>query len=282
MLRHLNVLRLFLLVSYMLTTLAASAQTPEIGLQLYSFRHQFAKDVPGTLAKVRDIGIREIEGGGSYNMEPAAYKQLLQQNGLQMVSYGASFEELEKDPQGVADRAKFYGARYVVCFWVPHQGNVFTKADADKGVKVFNDAGKVLLQNGLQFAYHAHGYEFQPFEDATFFEYMVKGMDPKFANFQMDVFWFHHSGQNPVQWLNKLPKRFVSLHLKDRRHGTEGNQLGHADVETNVVLGTGDVDIAGIMKAARKAGIKHYFIEDESSRAEVQVPLSLAYLKGLK
>jgi hypothetical protein len=36
------------------------------------------------------------------------------------------------------------------------------------------------------------------------------------------------------------------------------------------------------MAAAKKAGIKHYFIEDESSRSETQVPLSIAYLKSLK
>jgi len=36
------------------------------------------------------------------------------------------------------------------------------------------------------------------------------------------------------------------------------------------------------MKVAKKAGVKHFFIEDESSRSETQVPLSLAYLRGLK
>lgn len=72
------------------------------------------------------------------------------------------------------------------------------------------------------------------------------------------------------------------MHLKDRAHGTQGNQNGQADVESNVVLGTGDVDIAAIMKQAKKAGVKHYFIEDESSRSVTQIPQSLAYLKGLE
>lgn len=257
------------------------AQRPEIGLELYSFRHLFKTDVPGTLQKIRDMGFKEIEGGGSYNLEPAAYKKLLEQNGLDLVSYGAGFEALEQDPQKIANMAKFYGARYVVTFWVPHKGKEFTLADAQRAVTVFNKAGKVLKENGLSFAYHPHGYEFQPHEGGTFFDYLVKNMDPRYANFQMDVFWFHHSGQDPVAWLKKMPKRFVSLHLKDRQHGTQNNLTAEADVETNVTLGTGDVNIKGIMDAAWKAGIRHYFIEDESSRAETQVPLSVAYLKGL-
>jgi sugar phosphate isomerase/epimerase len=72
------------------------------------------------------------------------------------------------------------------------------------------------------------------------------------------------------------------MHLKDRKPGTPGNQDGEADVETNVVLGDGDVGIADIMRASKKAGVKHYFIEDESSRSVTQVPKSLAYLRSLK
>ena len=72
------------------------------------------------------------------------------------------------------------------------------------------------------------------------------------------------------------------MHLKDRRPGTEGNQNGRADDETNVVLGQGDVNIAAVMKEAKKIGIKHYFIEDESPIPEQQIPQSLAYLHQLK
>ena len=57
---------------------------------------------------------------------------------------------------------------------------------------------------------------------------------------------------------------------------------GHVDVEVNVVLGTGDVNIEAIVKAGVNAGIKHYFIEDESSRQLEQVPESVKYLKTIK
>jgi sugar phosphate isomerase/epimerase len=147
---------------------------------------------------------------------------------------------------------------------------------------VFNKAGKVMKEKGIQFVYHAHGYEFQPYENGTFFDYMLRNMNPEYANIQMDVFWFKNSGQDPAAWLLKYPKRFLTLHLKDRQQGTPNNVTAKADVETNVVLGTGDVDIAAVMRAAKKIGIKYAFIEDESSRSLEQVPLSLAYLKTLK
>ena len=254
----------------------------EIGLQLYSLRNQFKTDVPGTLAKIKSWNIHEIEGGGTYGLPMDEYKKLLVQNNLKMVSVGADFNQLAKDPQVAIDEAKAFGAKYVMCAWVPHQGTDFTIQDIQKAVEVFNAAGKVMHENGISFCYHPHGYEFRPYEDGTLFDYLVKHTNPLYVNFEMDVFWVKHPGQDPVALLEKYPTRFLMMHLKDRKPGTEGNQNGTAPDETNVVLGQGDVGIAAIMKAAGKIGIKYYFIEDESPRSVEQIPQSLAYLKQLK
>lgn len=257
-------------------------QAQEIGLQLYSLRNQFKTDVPGTLAKIKSWDIKEIEGGGTYGIPMDEYKKLLAQNNLKMISVGADFDQLSKDPLPAINEAKAFGAKYIVCFWIPHNGDAFTLSDMKKAVDVFNKAGKIIAENGMSLCYHPHGYEFRPYESGTLFDFLVKNTDPKYLNFEMDVFWVKHPGQDPVALLQKYPQRFVLMHLKDRQPGTEGNQTGEADVETNVVLGQGDVNIAAVMEEAKKIGIKHYFIEDESSRSAEQIPLSLDYLHKLK
>jgi sugar phosphate isomerase/epimerase len=259
-----------------------SLTAQEIGLQLYSLRNEFKQDVPGTLARIKEWNIKEIEGGGTYGLPVDEYKKLLSQNKLKMVSYGADFKELEENPKGVIDKAKAFGASYVMCAWVPHKEGEFTMEDVNKAITVFNDAGKLMYENGIKFCYHPHGYEFRPYEDGTQFDYLLKNTDPRYVNFEMDVFWVKHPGQDPVALLKKYPNRFLMLHLKDRAMGTVGNQDGRAPDETNVVLGKGDVGIEAIMKEAKKIGIKHYFIEDESPRAVEQIPKSLQYLKSLK
>ena len=254
---------------------------PEIGLELYSFRNQLPKDVPGMLQKISQMGIRELEGGSTYGMSLDSFKMLLAKNNLKMVSIAADYKELQNNPQDVVERAKSYGAKYVVCFWLPHTEE-FTFDNAKEAVTVFNNAGKVLKDNGISLCYHPHGYEFGAYENGTLFDYLVKNFNPEYANFEMDVFWIKHPGQDPVALLKKYPGRFPLMHLKDRKPGTPGNGKGRADVESNVVLGTGDVGIAEIMRQAPKSGVKHYFIEDESSRSEQQVPQSLAFLKTIK
>ncbi len=269
------------LLFFSLLSLGLSAQTT-IGLELYSFRNQIPKDVPGMLATISKMGIKEIEGGGSYGLPMNEYKQLLDKNNLKMVGIAADFGKLQTDLPAIINEAKALGASYVVCFWIPHNGDEFTIDDVKKAIAVFNTAGKTLKENGLSLCYHPHGYEFRPYEGGTLFDHLINNLDPKYANLEMDVFWIKHPGQDPVALLKKYPNRFLLMHLKDRKPGTEGNQFGRADVETNVVLGAGDVGIAEIMKIAKKQGVKHFFIEDESSRSLEQVPQSLAFLKSLK
>lgn len=270
------------LLSFLLLSTAVLAQrAAPVGLQLYSFRHQFAKDVPGTMAMVRQFGFREVEVAGTYGLSLADFRKLLDKNGLKAISTGASFADLDTNVAKVVREAQVLGARYVTCAWIPHNGDAFTVQDADRAIEVFNTAGALLADNGIALCYHTHGYEFQTHQDGTFFDYLAENLDPKLVNFEMDVYWVKSPGYDPVALLQKYPKRFPLMHLKDRKPGTPDSMNGHADVESNVVLGQGDVGIATVMKQARKSGVKHYFIEDESSRSVEQMAPSLAFLNQL-
>jgi sugar phosphate isomerase/epimerase len=280
-----NLRRCFLLLAFAFIIPLHQMLAQEIGLQMGSMRAMFKEGVPATLARIKELGVTELEGGAR-GVDRETFKKLLKENGLKIVAVGGSFDRLQnKDSlQKVIDNAKDLGAQYVVCYWIPHDGDNFTYADMKKGVEVFNEAGKTLKENGLTLTYHPHGYEFRDYKEGkgTLFEYMMDNTKPEYVSFQMDVFWIKNPGQDPVALLKKYPTRWKSLHLKDRRIGTPNNPNGRQDVETNVVLGTGDVGIAEIMKTAKQIGIKHYFIEDESSRALEQVPQSIAYLRSLK
>lgn len=271
---------LSLLFTVSLATAQAQPKAP-VGLQLYTFRNEFAKDVPGTIAKIREMGFKEIEGGNTHGLSTADFRKLLDQNDMKLISMGAQFADLEANVPQVIAKAKALGAKYVVCSWIPHEDDNFTFNDAQRAAETFNTAGRLLKTNGLSLCYHTHGYEFRPHEQGTLFDYLVNELDPRYCNFEMDVFWVKHPGQDPVAFLQKYGKRVILMHLKDRKPGTPGNNNGRADVETNVPLGQGDIGIAEIMKQAKKSGVKHFFIEDESSRSMQQVPQSLTFLRTI-
>ncbi len=237
---------------------AASIGNAAIGLQLYSLRNQLAKNVPGTLDEIKSWGVTNVELAGTYNLTPTQFKAQLDLRGLNAFSGHFPYERLRDDPAGVAQDAKILGLKYVGCAWIPHN-DPFDEKTCREAIAVFNHAGQVLAQHGLTFFYHAHGYEFQPYGKGTLFDLLMTGTNPKFVNFQMDVFWIVHPGQDPVKLLKKYGRRWQLMHLKGMRDSTPTGLLtGHSDVTNDVAVGTGKIDYVPIVKAAKKTGVKWY------------------------
>ncbi|PWK16863.1 sugar phosphate isomerase/epimerase [Arcicella aurantiaca] len=251
------------------------------GVQAYTFRKHFPNSVEGTLDKIQKMGITEIETSGAKGISDEDYKKLCTARGISVPSIGAGYDQLEQTSQDIVTKAKIFGAKYVMCAWVPHKGDEFTLEDAKKAVEVFNKAGKFLKENGLTFCYHPHGYEFRPYEDGTLLDYIFKNTNPEYVSFEMDVLWVLHGGGSPVKLLEKYGNRWKLMHVKDLKKGVVGDFSGHTPAENDVVLGTGQADWKNIFKLSKKLGIKHYFIEDESEHEMENVPLSIDYLKKL-
>lgn len=267
-----------------LSLYAFAVRAQEIGIIMGTARHIMQEDVEQGLIRLKELGIRHIEGAGSRTMSREEYKKLLDKHGFDVVASGVNFERLEHPDsiKTIINNMKFYQAEYAVCYWIPHKGDDFTFADMEKGVAVFNKAGKQFAEAGISLLYHPHGYEFRPYEGpGTMFDYMMEKTDPRYINFEMDVFWIRNPGQNPAALLRKYPGRFPLTHLKDRLPGSIDNLNGRQDPQRNIVLGSGDVNIAEVMKAARETGVKYHLIEDESARAAVQLPMHLQYLRSL-
>jgi sugar phosphate isomerase/epimerase len=255
--------------------------TAPLGIQTYTFRRSIGNDPAKVLDTIKMLGFTEVEGGGG-RIAPEDFKKLCDERGISIPSTGADYGQLVRAPDSVVMRAKALGANYVMCAWIPHENGVLTFENARKAVDDFNKAGKFLKDNGLILCYHAHGYEFQPYQDGTLLDYIVTNTNPEYVSFEMDIFWIQFGGGDPVALLKKYGDRWKLMHLKDMRKGIKKDLTGGTSTENDVAFGTGQMDIPNILKEAKKAGIKHYFIEDESSNILEQLPVSVAYLKSLK
>jgi sugar phosphate isomerase/epimerase len=252
-----------------------------VGLQLWSLRGVLDKDVPAGLEYARQFGFVEVELAGTYGLSPSEFRVQLDRHGLKAVSGHWPFEAFEKTPETVAREAEELGVSYAGCAWLADQGP-FDEALCRRAAKVFNQAGQVLASHHIQFFYHNHGYEFVPYGDGTLFDLLMKETRPDLVGHEMDVFWTVHAGQDPVALLQKYPGRWRLFHIKDMKKGVRtGNLTGSEDETNDVVVGTGQIDIAKTLRAAQQAGVKHFFLEDESPSAIQQIPQSHRFLESL-
>ncbi len=252
-----------------------------IGLQLYSLRADFTNSVPGTLKKVQSYGIRNVELAGTYALAPDQFLAMLSAHGLKAVSGHFPYERFRDDAEAVARDAKALGLQYAGCAWIAHKDD-FDEEECRAAARVFNRAGELLAQQGIRFFYHTHGYEFQPHGQGTLFDLLMSETKPDLVRYEMDVFWIVHPGQDPVRLLDKYGKRFELMHVKDMKKGVKGDLTGKSDVTNDVPVGTGQMDWPAILAAAKRAGVKWYFIEDESPTAAEQIPQSLKFLEQVK
>ncbi|CAN5905856.1 sugar phosphate isomerase/epimerase [soil metagenome] len=250
------------------------------GVVSYTYRDSFKTDVPGTLDKIKALGLTNIEFSNLFGKTAKELRALLDERGMVCTSFGVGYPDLENKLDEVAQNAKTLGARFVRVAWVPHTAP-FTLQDAQKTVADFNRFGKALKDRGLTFCYHNHGYEFQPYQNGTLFDYIVQNTDPEHVSFEMDILWVAHPGQDPAKLLQKYPTRFKLMHLKDLKKGVQGDLSGQTPVENDVALGTGQIDLPAVLKAARNTSIEYFYIEDESPTVDVQVPQSLSYLRKI-
>ncbi|WP_295677089.1 sugar phosphate isomerase/epimerase [uncultured Mucilaginibacter sp.] len=254
--------------------------TNKIGVQAYTYRNSWANGIIRVLDSVKALGITEMEGPNPKGISPEEFKKLLNERGILMPSIGVDYGLISKDPYQVVSLAKTFGATFVMVAWIPH-GNTFTIDDAKKAVDEFNREGKILKDNGITLCYHDHGYEFGPYGDGTLLDYIIQNTNPDYVSFEMDIMWTFHGGGDPAKLLYKYPTRWKMLHLKDIRKGVANDLTGGTSTNNDVALGTGQLDIPGILKVAKSVGIQHYFIEDESPNHASQIPVTIGYIKGL-
>ena len=252
------------------------------GMVSFTYRKSLSKNVALTLDTLKNIGIKDMEFSNLFGKKAVEIRKTLDERGMYCSSFGVSYPDLTDKIREVGENAKTLGAHYVRVAWIPHTG-VFKLEMAKKAVEDFNKAGKILKDEfGMTFCYHNHGYEFSNYENGTFMDYIIQNTNPDYVSFEIDILWTYFPGANPAELINKYPTRFKLLHLKDLRKGVTGNLSGGTPQENDVALGTGQLDLPSILKAAKKAGIKHYYIEDESPVYATQVPQSILYLKSLK
>jgi sugar phosphate isomerase/epimerase len=255
----------------------AGGTKPPLGLQLYSLRHLLEKDVPGTLKQVKAWGFDEVETFGKFGAEIGPQ---LRDAGLKARAMHIGFDRLEKDMAGVLRDADAIGATTILNPSLPTKSFPATREDILRAGSSFREWAKACRAAGKRFGYHLHGQEFGPAPEGTLFDVLAGESGPD-VGFEFDVYWIAYGGGDPVALMKKHAGRVWFTHLKDMAKGLAPGAPEARRDESKVVLGTGGLDVKGIVAAGQTAGVEMHIIEDESADPVGQIPKSIAYYESL-
>jgi sugar phosphate isomerase/epimerase len=255
------------------------------GMTLYTVRDAMKTDPKGVLKKIADIGYKNIEATGYdkgkfYGMAPTEFKAYLESLKLVPLSTHQSTVTLDNADAMIAD-VKAAGFKYFV-IPIPPMGHF--KYDAatrtlgmsdsiDFVLNVINTIGKKCKAAGIELLYHNHDFEFKKNAKGIVpIEYFLTHTDPKYVNFQMDLYWVTKAGADPVAYFEKYPGRFKIWHVKDM-----DKQGRFAPV------GQGTIDFARILAKKQASGMKYYIVEQDAT-FDAMLPLDAIKISydGLK
>ena len=251
----------------------AKARSFGIGLQLYTIRDAMEKDVPGSLKKVSDAGYKYVELANYgnhkfYNYEPSEFKKLVNGLGMEILSSHASVDArgitMDDAKKMAEDHAKL-GTKYCMQPWVVEEARK-TIASYQKMVADWNMVGKIMKENGIQFGYHNHNFEFDTVEGKVpYFDIMLAELDKNLVTMELDLFWTTKAGQNPVEIFKKYPGRFQLFHMKDMY--TKQPPIFTTDGVSDLApVGSGLIDFKTILAAKKIAGMKFMIVEQDKTK----------------
>ena len=257
-----------------------AAAPPALGVQLYTVRDQMTKDPEATLKAIADIGYKEVEvlRGTLTTVGPIARRL-----GLSPISIHVdtpivtgnwdAWQFMRKsvpENYGLDDvmrEAREQGARYLVLSYLmasERGGGVekYTKLSDTR-----NSVCEMIRNGGLQFCYHNHGFEFEPFADGRLpLDVLMASTKPELVKLELDVFWVGITGNDPVKFIEQYDGRIALLHLKDKsKAAATATQESKVPPAAFSEVGFGALDFPAILAAAAAAGVEHYFVEQDHS-----------------
>ena len=244
-----------------------------LGLQLYSVRDILPKDYEGTLRQLSALGYREVEAAGFFGRSPNEVKQAMEHAGLHCVSAHYPLKDLLPKMDEIIQFGKDLGLKYIVCASpmlkdpsrVKDPGSSaaresMTLDDWHWNADQFNHIGEKVNAADMRFAYHNHTPEFRAENGVVFYDELLRSTDPAKVTMELDCGWAVVAGKNPADYLTRYPTRFSMLHVKDFKMTPASTPTDHPP---STEMGHGTIDYRPIFQAAKKADIRHAFVEQE-------------------
>ena len=229
----------------------------QISAQLYCFR-EFIKTPAGvvdTLKRLRDIGYQSVQLTSALpaELQSAELSAILAESGMKAISSHEPSSDFFNAPDKVIAKLKALNITYTAYPWphIPPTGIGEAVAFAHK----LNELALKFKEQGITLAYHNHATEFKKLQGKLMLELIYENAPDLAA--EIDTFWVHKGGGDPVAWIKRTAGRMEYLHIKD--YGIDF----HSGNPVMAPIGSGNLNWHEIISTAETCGVKYFIVEHD-------------------
>jgi sugar phosphate isomerase/epimerase len=265
-------------------SLSANPFGMPIGSQTYPHRQRIKDgDFAGLCREMAGLGIGSIElcspGYAEFNSltDGKQTRKILEDQGLKCSSAHFGLTELRtKQPQAIAWAHDIGMTQMGTASLNGHVENGVTTMEIVKRLsEEYNRIAEAANRAGIEQFLHDERFEMSKVDSRLTYEVLLELLDPKLVKMQFQMSAMRAVG-DPVMYFTKYPGRFISMHLQGV--DLSAPETGTGGPAAGVAVGKDSLDWPKIFAAAKRGGVKNYFIE-QSWPLTVQ---GVAYLKALK
>ena len=208
--------------------LSMAADKPKlipIGFQLYTVRGEFARNVPGTLKTLAQIGYKAVEFWG-YGGTREIYqkysaqelRKLLDDCGLKCCGMHLELKALSREnlPRTIENNQTL-GSGYL------NVASAKEKMGSEEGIvelaDLLNQRAAECRPHKMTVGYHAHPFDFEKIKGRFAWEMLFSRTEPG-VNMQMDVGNCLAGNGDPIAMLKEFPGRTRTIHIKEHKDRT--------------------------------------------------------------
>jgi len=204
-----------------------------VALQLYSVREDCARDLPGTLEAVANMGYDGVEFAGYYGRSADELRKMLDNLGLRVAGTHIRINTLLGDElKQTIEFNRILGNRFLIVPSLPENMRS-SKAVWLETARLMNDMAEKVKPEGMRVGYHNHAIEFQPIEGDLPWDIFFRATVPDVV-MQLDTGNAMHGGVSPdgiLEILKHYPGRAVTVHLKEFSSTNKQALIGEGEVK---------------------------------------------------
>jgi len=221
-----------------------------------------------------DAAVKQAAGIGYVGMELGEKSPILQARpteetaavlkdvGLHLLNWHTTnYEALLDGGSDFLTKIKPFQSKFITISYSGADSIEAIEREAEK----LNAAGAKLREEGYFLCYHNHDHELQFFEGRTALDRLMDLTDPKLVQLQLDVAWAAFGGADPAALIRQYAWRVPLLHLKDVEPPLPDVSAGSPNRKEARLTdcGSGVVDFAAVLAAARDAGVAWGIVEKD-------------------
>lgn len=228
----------------------------KLGVQLFTLRDycQTIEDFEETLKMLQSIGCDVVQISGIGSFDPEVKAELIEKYNMTVCLTHISYDRFFNDYNNLINEHRLIKCKNIGIGSMPSNFRE-NKEGISEFINKSSEISKKLKNDGFNFNYHNHSFEFEKHCDELTMDRLVNESPNEAYLFVPDTYWMQYGGVTPQDYLKKMKAKVDVCHFKDMKIIDSKPHFAEC--------GQGNLDLDACYRVCQEIGVNYIVIEQD-------------------